>query len=318
MKRQSFDADGSYSPLKYLGFDAGYSHTVNVQTFRVIPHSTENTARLSIDSTGNQYVTARLKYEYSQRRGAADPSMLPDSEQPQMVQYDVAPRDRNRVTALLTVTPVAVFDVNGSIYTGHDSYPDTYFGLRDFKNDGYTVGVDYVPNTKVSAGVNYGYDKNNALQWSRTSNPLSATDQTFNDPRRDWNLTTLDKVNTVSAYIDCLKLIQKTEIRLSYNLSDGTSNQNYGVVPNSTLTAPVQYKLQPKNRLAVAKLEGKYFIRPNVALGAALWYEEYNVQDFAFDPTALAPQVLPFAIYTGYTYAPYKATTGFVRMTYLW
>lgn len=318
MKRQSFDADGSYSPLKYLGFDAGYSYNVSDQTFRVIPHSTENTGRLSIDSTGNQYVTARLKYEYSQRRGAADPSMLPDSEQSQMIQYDVAPRDRNRVTALLTVTPVSVFDVNGSIYTGHDSYPDTYFGLRDFKNDGYTVGIDYVPTPTFSAGVNYGYDKNKAFQWSRTANPLSATDVTFNDPRRDWNLTTLDKVNTVSAYVDLLKMIQKTEIRLSYDLSDGRSNQNYAVTPGATIPAPTQYILQPKNKLQVAKLDGKYFIRPNLALGAALWYEEYNVQDFAFDPTALAAQVLPFAIYTGYTYAPYKATTGFVRMTYLW
>ena len=55
-----------------------------------------------------------------------------------------------------------------------------------------------------------------------------------------------------------------------------------------------------------------------MALGAAIWYEEYSVQDFAFDPATLAPQALPSGLYTGYTYAPYKATTGFVRVTYLW
>jgi MtrB/PioB family decaheme-associated outer membrane protein len=318
MKRQTFDMDGTYSPLKYLGFNAGYSREVDDRTFRVIPHSTENVARVSVDSTGNQYVTARLKYEYSQRRGLADPSMLPASEQPTMIQYDVAPRDRNRVTALFTVTPVSMFDLNASVFDGHDKYPDTYFGLRDYKNNGYTVGFDIIPNPKFSAGATYGYEKNNAFQWSRTANPLSATDVTFLDPTRDWNLTTLDKVNTVNAYIDCLKVIAKTEIRLSYDLSDGNSNQTYGVTANATIPTPTQYLLQPKNKVQVAKLDGKYFIRTNLALGAAIWYEEYSVQDFAFDPATLAPQVLPFAIYTGYTYAPYKATTGFVRVTYLW
>jgi MtrB/PioB family decaheme-associated outer membrane protein len=318
IKRQTFDVDTSYSPFKYLGFDAGYSRENDDRTFRVVPHSSEDMFRVSADSTGNQYVTARVKYEYSKRRGTLDPSALPDSEQSQMVQYDVAPRDRNRTTVLVTITPVTVFDINGTVFTGHDSYPDTYFGLRDNKNDGYTFGVDYVPNAKFSAGANYGRENNTAFQWSRTANPLSATDVTFNDPRRDWNLTTADKVDTYTVYIDCPKMIAKTDIRLSYDLTDGHSNQDYGVVPNSTLPAPVQYTLQPRNKIQVAKLDGKYYIRPNVALGAAIWYEEYSVQDFAFDPAALAPQALPFALYTGYTYAPYKATTGFVRMTYLW
>jgi len=318
MKRQTFDLDGSYSAFKYVGFNAGYSHDSDDRTFRVIPHNSENTARLSIDSTGNQYITARLKWEYSTRSGAANEDFLPDSEQPKMRQFDVANRDRNRVTALFTVTPVSYLDVNASVFDGHDKYPDTYFGLRDFKNNGYTVGFDVIPNAKLSGGLNYGYEKNDAFQWSRTASPLSPTDVTFLDPRRDWNLTTLDKVKTWSAYVDCLKVIQKTEIRLSYDLSDGTSNQNYAVTANATIPTPTQYLLQPKNKIQVAKLDGKYFIRANVALGAALWYEEYSVQDFAFDPATLAPQVLPFAIYTGYTYAPYKATTGFVRVTYLW
>ena len=318
MKRQTIDLDGSYSPFKYVGFNAGYSYESDDRTFRVIPHNTENTARLSLDSTGNRYVTGRLKWEYSTRTGAADQAALPDSEQPLMRQFDVADRDRNRVTALFTVTPVSMFDINGSVYTGHDKYPNTYFGLRDFKNDGYTIGFDFIPTPKITAGVNYGYDKNNAFQWSRTANPLSATDVTFNDPTRDWNLTTLDKVSTWSVYVDCLKAITKTDIRLSYDLSDGTSNQHYAVTPNATIPTPTQYILQPKNKIQVAKLDGKYYFRPNVALGAAIWYEEYSVQDFAFDPVTLAPQVLPFAIYTGYTYAPYKATTGFVRVTYLW
>jgi len=125
-------------------------------------------------------------------------------------------------------------------------------------------------------------------------------------------------VNTFSANVDFIKAIRKTDIRLSYDLSDGATNYTYGAVAGSTIPAPVQYTTQPRNRIAIAKVDGQYFIRPNVALGAAYWFEQYKVQDFAFDPTLLAPQALPFGLYSGYVYQPYKAHTGFIRMTYLW
>jgi MtrB/PioB family decaheme-associated outer membrane protein len=318
MKRQTFDLDASVSPHKYLGFSAGYTRENGDRTFRVYSKTMEDVYRASIDSTANQYVTARVKYEYSKRTGDQNLEALPASEQAGMRQYDIAPRNRNRTTAILTITPVSVFDVNATLFTGRDKYPESYFGLRDNKNNGYSVGFDFIPTSKVNAGINFGRETFSAFQWSRTANPLSVTDVTFNDARRDWNLDTSDKVNTVSANVDFIKAIRKTDIRLSYDLSDGATNYTYGAVAGSTIPAMVQYTTQPRNRIAIAKVDGQYFIRPNVALGAAYWFEQYKVQDFAFDPTLLAPQALPFGLYSGYVYQPYKAHTGFIRMTYLW
>lgn len=317
-KRQSFDADASYSPHQYITLGVGYSYNGDQQDGRVYTTTRENTFRALFDTTGNQYVTMRVKYEYSKRDGIDyNPENLPESEQPLMVQYDVAPRDRNRATAILTVMPISSVAFNATYFVGRDTYPATYFGLRNNDNDGYSFGVDIVPASTVTFSVNGGREVYEAFQWSRTANPLSATDVTFNDPRRDWNLTTKDGVTTFSSSLDLNKSIKKTDIRLSYDLSDGNTNYRYGLVPTTTLTV-TQYTIQPKNRTQVAKVDATYYVTKRVGVGAVYWYQQYTVRDFALNPMLLAPLALGSDLYNGYSYAPYKANMVFVRMTYLW
>jgi MtrB/PioB family decaheme-associated outer membrane protein len=322
-KRHTLDLDAAYSPYRYLGLSAGYTRENADRTWRIYEQTTEDVVRASIDSTGNRYVTTRLKYEYSSRDGHQfDRELLTEiGEQPTLRHFDIAPRDRHRTTALLTITPWSFLDLNGSVFDGHDKYPASYFGLRDNKNRGYTVGFDVVPNETVNVGVSYGFEKYETLQWSRTANP-PATDTSvpkqFNDPRRDWSLDTNDGVNTFSATLDLTKAIRRTDIRLLYDMSDGNTNYGFGIRPGATIPTPVQYSIQPRNRIDVAKADVQHFIRPNVALGGAYWYEEYKVEDFALDPALIDPLALPSAFYSGYAYRPYTARTAFVRMTYLW
>jgi MtrB/PioB family decaheme-associated outer membrane protein len=330
--RKYFDFDATYSPLKYIDFGAGYgyegyaNHLANetVQG-RIYSDTGENTFRVSADSTGNQYVTARVKYEHANRTSNGfDPQILTDlNEQPGIRHYDIAPRDRNRVTGTFTVTPKPVFDVNASIFYGHDSYPETVYGLQDNKNQGWTLGFDIVPNAMVNFGLSYGQEKYDTLQASRTSNP--PPDPTFTDPRRDWNNTVNDKTNTFTTSLNLVKAIKRTDIRFSYDISDGNTNYTYGLVANTTLPTPVQYLTQPTNRLDVGRVDVTYFVRSNVALGAAYWYENWTVQDFALNPAVIDSLIVRnptsaalTGFYTGYANEPYKANTFFVKMSYLW
>jgi len=185
------------------------------------------------------------------------------------------------------------------------------------------VGFDVVPNAMVNCGLSYGREKYDTFQASRTSNPLP--DPTFNDPRRDWNNTINDKVDTFSVNLNLVKAIKRTDIRFGYDISDGNTNYTYGLVPNTTLTAPVQYATQPKNQLNVARVDAQYFVRANLALGVAYWYENWKVQDFAMEPAIIDALIVRnptsnalTGFYTGYATEPYKANTFFVRMSYLW
>ena len=133
-------------------------------------------------------MTLRAKFEHSKRTGSGfDEALLEEvGEQPDMRHFDIADRNRDRVDVTLTITPIAMFDVNASVSTGKDDYPNSGFGLRDNKNNTWSVGFDVVPTEVVSFGLNYGEETYKAIPYSRTANPLTATDVTFNDPNRDW------------------------------------------------------------------------------------------------------------------------------------
>jgi MtrB/PioB family decaheme-associated outer membrane protein len=338
-KRKTLDLDASFTPVDYLSLGAGFGHEGGDRTFRIFERTAENTFRLSADSTANQYITLRTKYEYSKREGSGFEEELLDDvgEQPTTRHFDIANRKRTRVTGILAVTPVSWLSLNGSAWTGHDDYYATGFGLRDNNNRAYGIGFDAAPVDTVNLGVNYGREKYTANQYSRTAVPLgnSSGPNEFNDPRRDWWTDSADTVNTFTVDLDLLRAIEKTDIRISYDLSDGKATYVYDTRPNAPRVTvplvesaiPIPVPLSPvKNRISTAKADVQYFVRPNVALGVAYWYEQYKVQDFALGEATIGSQVPVSAanglfastIYSGYMYRPYKAHTAWLKMTYLW
>ncbi|HEX6974984.1 MAG TPA: MtrB/PioB family outer membrane beta-barrel protein [Vicinamibacterales bacterium] len=331
-KRNTLDLDASFSPVSYFGFGAGYTRETGDRTYRIYEKTEENTFRLTADSTGNQYVTVRLKYEHGDRKGSGfEEELLAEvGEQSETRHYDIANRKRDRFTTTVSVTPTEKFALNGSVSTGKDNYDETGFGLRDNKNDAWSLGFDVYPIETVSFGLNYGREKYTANQYSRTANPLSATDVTFNDPTRDWSLDQDDTVKTFSANLDLLKALPKTDVRFTFDLSDGEATYVYGgpATTNPAIfgTIPLKQLMPVTNKLTDFRADLQHFVRANVALGLTYWYEEYKVEDFALGEATLnAPNpvngttgVFASTIYSGYLYRPYKGNNISLRMTYLW
>ena len=264
-KQHTLDLDASIAASRYLSLDAGFSRETSDRTFRIFEKTEDNTFRVGLDSTGNQYVTLRAKFEHSKRTGSGfDEALLEEvGEQPEMRHFDIANRDRDRVTATLNITPTAIFDVNASVSTGKDDYSDSGFGLRDNTNNTWSVGFDVVPTDMVSFGLNYGQEKYKANQYSRTANPLTATDVTFNDPNRDWWLDQDDTVKTFSANLDLLKALPKTDIRIGYDISDGDATYVYGVKSAQTIfpTTALAQLAPLNNKLTDGRVDLKY-LRP--------------------------------------------------------
>ena len=96
-------------------------------------------------------------------------------EQPGMRHFDIAPRNRNRVTILGSVTPAATFSLNASFAAGKDDYLESLFGLRDNTHRVYGVGVDVVPTEPSPLAGSYSYERYNALSRSRQANPPSSS-----------------------------------------------------------------------------------------------------------------------------------------------
>jgi MtrB/PioB family decaheme-associated outer membrane protein len=328
--RHTFDADATYSPIRHVGFRAGYTREDVDRTYRIVEKTTEDIGRASVDLTGLAWLSVRGVFEHSKRRGTPVDGLelLSIGEQPTLRQYDISDRDQDRFSTIIMVTPVSQFSVNTTVSFGRQEYPGTNFGLRNNDNHVYSVGFDYVPTDQVSMGLTYGFEKYTALQASRTANPLPANTvaflndptQQWNDPRRDWTDDSADRVRTLDASIDLLKLITKTDIKMAYAYSRAESIYTYGLAANTVVAAPLQ--LSPVlNELQRGTVDGRYFVTRHFAVGAVYWFDKYKVDDFALSPvTSLAQPATatPALMMLGYFYRPYTANTVMGRITYLW
>lgn len=331
--RQTLDLDASFAPINYLAVGVGYGREDADRTFRIFEKTVDDTFRVTVDSTGNRYVTFRWKYEFSSRTGSGFEEHLLEEvgEQPETRHFDIANRDRTRTSAILTVTPLSFLSFNATVGRGNDDYDETGFGLRDAENNNWSLGFDVAPGETVSFGLIYGYEKYTAYQYSRqtSSNPATPGGQEqFNDPTRDWWIDSDDVVKTINASVDLIKAFPKTDIRIGYDFSDGKATYVYGLKPDQTLfpTTPLRQLVPVKNRLNGGYIDLQYFVRANVALGVAYEYEEYKVDDFALgsdtidrlDPRNPSTGNFTNTIYAGYLFRPYTAHTAWLRMTYLW
>ncbi|MCU1386272.1 MAG: decaheme-associated outer membrane protein MtrB/PioB family [Acidobacteria bacterium] len=328
--RHTFDADASFTPVRYLGLRAGYSREQVDRTYRIVEQTTEDTARASVDLTGLGWLTVRGVFEHGRRTGSAvnGLELLAIGEQPLLRQYDISDRNQDRFNAIVQITPASQVSVNASAGVGRQDYPGTTFGLRNNDNQVYSLGFDYVPSEKVSLGASYGHERYSALQASRTANPLPANTlaflndpaQQFNDPRRDWTDDSADTVRTITASLDVIKLLPKIDVKLAYDYSRAQSTYTYGLAADTVVAGPVP--LTPViNQLRRGTIDGRYFVSPRTAVGIVYWYDDYKVDDFALGPVASLAQpatAAPTLVLLGYFYRPYTAHSVTLRFTYLW
>ena len=232
INRNTLDLSAAYTGISHSTIRAAYVVDQFEHTTRATQGYKDDTARISYDLVGSQYVTLRGQYEHTKRRSInlSVEDIVGSGAQPDLRFYDEASRNRDRETLIVEVTPVSSVGLNFSLFNGKDDYQGAdstqEFGLLDNKNDGWTAGVAYAPSGKVNLGADYGRESYNALSQSRNSNP--APDPTWTDPSRNWTMTQDEKVNTFTAYANLLRLIDKTDIRASYDLMDSDQDYTHG------------------------------------------------------------------------------------------
>lgn len=310
VKRQDFDADVSFSPLSFTSFKLGYGYGRADRTFRIFPQTDEHTFRASFDSLGHRYFSLRTKYEYSRREGDDfDVEALEHAgEQPGMRHFDVANRDRQRVTTMVTLTPLDFFSVNFSVAAGKDDFDDSEFGLLDNEHQIYTVGFDAYPRDEVGFGLYYAYENYTALQQSRNTSSIASS-----NPTQNWTTDSDDTVHTIGGNLDVVEIVPKTDVHFGYDFT--TSESLYVYAVESGLSAPSQ--LDPvKNELHRVTVDATYSLTERLALGLVYWFDKYLVEDFALGgSTGVTP---PSGLLLGHFYEPYTVHTGWLRLIYSW
>ncbi len=326
VKRMTFDADAAFDVVPSTSLKVGYSHLASDYTNRIWEKTAENVFRVSVDTTGNQYMMLRGVYENRKRQGETfEAELLAEvGELADMRHYDVADRDRQRFTLIANVMPGGIFGLTASAGVGRDEYPDSGAGLLSYDSDQYSAGFTVTPDDRYNLTASYGWERYKSLQRSRGAN--NAADQV--NALRNWTTDYTGKVNFLEAALDIDRAIERTVIRLSADWNRSNDTYLYGLVTGSPLAAPEQLP-QVKNEMLRSEVDVTYELTRNLRFGVSYWFDDYNVQDFALGPTTLSGIALPViqegqpvvattALLLGYLYRPYTAHAGFVKLTYLW
>lgn len=327
--RHTFDADFRLIPRGYTSAGIGFSRIAEDRSHRIFESTTDNTIRLTFDTLGHPWFSLRTKYEHAQRRGEGieqgERMLASLGEQPGMRHFDIAQRDRDRVTVIGTVTPLGNLSGSLSIAAGKDDYLESEFGLRDNTHKVYTTGVDFLPRDRVTLGLSYSYERDNALSRSRQANPGSQ----FSDPSRNWAADGTDRVHTavLSAGVD--RIAEKVDLRFTYDFSRARAIYEYvtGSVPDRTLpeevvvptTLPTPTELPPtQSELQRGTADAVYSLTTHLSVGVSYWYERFRVRDFTLDVDANPDLARGQALLLGYLYRPYTANTVWGRLIYAW
>jgi MtrB/PioB family decaheme-associated outer membrane protein len=315
--RTTFDADATYSGIKPVALNIGYTRNSSGYDERIFASSGENVLRLSADAVGTQWATFHAKYEYGSRTGSdLDEHLLVQiGEQPDMRHYDLANRNRNQFTGIIDFVPDDrwTFSVSGGV--GTDDYPDTNLGLQHTTFRTVSVGADYHdPNSGISAGGSYNLERYSGLQRSRSA---SSDPPQFNDPNRDWTADSAETVNYFSIYVAPPKFGEKTEARLSYDFSYAEGSYLYTVVAGGPLAPPSQLP-NVYNKLQQLHVDVRHRLSPKLVLAGSYLFEPFRVFDFAFDPSVVNGIVQPSSLVLGYVYRPYTANSFVISLRYFY
>jgi MtrB/PioB family decaheme-associated outer membrane protein len=345
--RQNFDANLSFTPTGWGSIRVGYGHEGITREGRGFADVGEHIFRLSYDAFSSRWVTVRASFDTGRRRGEGfveaesgndEPSTItgPGGTQPTLRYYDEADRDRVRGTLLFTVMPTDSTDVYFQFTGGRDNYladnsapvsrPGELFGLESQKTTSWNVGANYRPTDVVAMGLNFGQDTFGSFQKSRNANP--PPDPTWVDPSRDWTLDNDDNVKNASAYLDLLRAIAKTDIRLGYDYSDSDNSFVHGGPRIAALAAAGQFIPLPNvtNKWQRLSADVQYYFVPKVGVGVGYYFEKLDVTDWntidtngpvGFTDATGVPRIDWLGgLITGYGNRPYTGNTGYVRLLY--
>jgi MtrB/PioB family decaheme-associated outer membrane protein len=329
VKRYTFDANLNLTPAPRMSAGVGFTALKEERTYRFLSSTVDKVTSLWFDTVGNQYVTLRTKYEHAQKRGAGleegELELTGIGEQSGLRQFDLADRNRNRLTVIGNFTPTAILGLNASVAAGKDDYADSgadIFGLADNTNRVVSAGFDVVPNDRVSFGASYSFERYAALQRSRNSS--SAALQT--NPAYNWALDNTERVHSFVLNGSVLKIAEKVDLTVGYDVSKSTGVYNFilGEFAPTVLSTPTALP-DTLSQLSRGTLDLVYNVNTKLGLGLSYWYEQYKVKDFTLDESARPDPNNPITTYVrgnvlmlGYLYQPYTANTVWGRVFYRW
>lgn len=236
---------------------------------------------------------------------------------PDLRQFDLASRDRNRLAFSLLYAAEGPFDVsvdvagNRDVYDDDILFDDTYLGLTSDKTLSVTLDVGYDPHGSWSVDAYYTRERLRSAQAGRAygNTASSAIDSSLN-----WTADFLDIMDTVGVtgvvglLDDNLKLslsyvYSKAKNRIAFSAGDGLTYEDMPGDGNERQTVAVDAVYKPGD---------------DIGVGLGLGYEKYRAEDWSLDSVVAGGAVLNDVLLLSGPQDDYRAYLVKVTVIYVW
>ena len=291
-KQNLLRAKFSYLLPKDADLSGGFDYDQMDYTYQQVETTKDKTVWAKLKLNPLETVEGSLKYSYSTRDAS---TFVPLSNQippignpvfpnhPLMQPFELADRNRNKLEFDVSYNPRQNLSLNLGVEYANDEYPDMVLGLTEAEHWTITPSLSYTFSETLSGSAYYTYEKfssdQTGLEWIPVP-PIS----------NEWMESDSDLTQTFGLSIDWKAIPDKLDLGAS--------------LVYSTFTGKIQYANaadlpELSSDLFAIGLHGNYKLKENLSLRAAIWYENYEEDDWAknasvnFLPTVLSLGVPP-------------------------
>jgi len=195
-----------------------------------------------------------------------------------MRNFDEAARNRDQGDALLQILAGDRLTFTAAYSTLQDRYPQSLYGMLNYRTNAYNGDLTYVLNSNISLFVNY------TVEGDRSDQRSSQSDTSIND----WASKISDAIQTVEGGISAIGVHNKLTMDVFYNLSYAKGKIDTRVLgstlsPGFLVTTAQNYP-ETSNRINGVTVDLRYRLRNNVIPKLEYRYERFGNTDFQTSP----------------------------------
>lgn len=328
---------------------AVYGHeTIDHKRYRAVRKKDEDTVKITLNSPFTDYLSGRIGYTHA-RRDARDydafisygtlisplscPSLAtvdPDPDtggavtidtcfgnHPDVRQFDLASRRRNRLDASVVYSPDEALDIGLDVssirdaYTDDIAFDDTYLGLTSDDRLSMTVDAVYAPGAAWSINVYYTSERMSSRQNGRSfgASAASSIDSSLN-----WRAKFEDDIDTVGVNGDFNLLHDVLTVTVGYAYTKESNRIRFAT--GSGLSAEAMP--EDGSERHAADIAADYRLRDNMRLRLGVGYEIFRSNDWSLDSVVAGGAALDDVLLLAGPVPDYRAWLMSAALIYGW
>ncbi|MBK9130585.1 MAG: MtrB/PioB family decaheme-associated outer membrane protein [Gammaproteobacteria bacterium] len=348
--RSSLELGASYRFVSGVNLKTDYrNEAVDYDGYRAVHDTKEDTLKVNLSKGLGDALSGRVGYLHSQKDAenydaflsystrlddvSGCPSVVlvdPDPDtggstavdtcfdnHPDIRQFDIASRERNRAFASISYNPFENFDLGLDVVDSRERYrdnvlfDDTYLGITEDDSLAMTLDAGYSSEEGWSLST---YLTRELISSSQTGREFNATISSAIDSSLNWIADFDDTITTLGIRGGFTLLYETLDITLGYAYSKSESRIRF------TAGSALVYEDMPSDgsERHTVDVSAVYRLSDSVALGAGVMYEWYRSLDWALDNVEAGGSALNDVLLLSGPQEDYRAYLLRASMIYSW